>query len=94
MQKKMYTLKWAIAYKNKAYVEVYGKKKAHDLMYNLSFCVLGLSVEPVEPVKKEPNEKRQKINEYYRKWRERNREKVQQYQENYRRKNNEIIKKN
>lgn len=47
-----YPLKWGIRYGDRTYIEVYGKKRAYDLLYNLSNCVNGLSVVPLEPKKK------------------------------------------
>lgn len=90
MQKKPYSLKWAITYNNKRYIIVYGKKRAYDLAYKLSYCTIGLNVEPVEPTRKEFNAARQKINEYYRKWRKENHDKVKEYQKRYRSRKQEI----
>jgi hypothetical protein len=44
-----YPLKWSICYQGKPYIELYGKKKAYELMYKLSMHVNGLSVIPVKP---------------------------------------------
>jgi hypothetical protein len=44
-----YPLKWGIFYKKRPYIELYGKKRAYDLLYQLSMCVDGLMVLPVHP---------------------------------------------
>lgn len=44
-----YPLKWAICYQGKPYISLYGKKKAHDLLYKLNHTMLGLTVIPLEP---------------------------------------------
>jgi hypothetical protein len=44
-----YPLKWAICYRGKPYISLYGKKKAHDLLYKLNQTMLGLTVIPLEP---------------------------------------------
>jgi len=46
-----YPLKWGICYKRRPYIELYGKKRAYDLLYHLSMCVDGLMVAPVNPKK-------------------------------------------
>ncbi|TDG00327.1 hypothetical protein [Paenibacillus piri] len=45
-------MKWGIHYNGKIYVEVYGKKKAHDLLYQLSMCLEGLRVAGIQPKQK------------------------------------------
>lgn len=44
-----YPLKWAICYRGKPYIALYGKKKAHDLLYKLNQSMVGLSIIPLEP---------------------------------------------
>jgi|GEM_PF-4929996 len=44
-----YALKWGISYRGKTYITVYGKRKAHELLYILSMNVTGLSVVAVQP---------------------------------------------
>ncbi|MNC31666.1 hypothetical protein D3C75_799940 [compost metagenome] len=44
-----YPLKWAICYRGKPYISLYGKKKAYDLLYKLNQTMLGLTVIPLEP---------------------------------------------
>lgn len=44
-----YPLKWAICYRGKPYISLYGKKKAHDLLYKLNQTMLGLTIIPLEP---------------------------------------------
>ncbi|MDG0790770.1 hypothetical protein OMP38_07780 [Cohnella ginsengisoli] len=39
-------------YKDGTYCAVYGKKKAHDMLYRLSYCVNGLSVVPMSTRRK------------------------------------------
>jgi hypothetical protein len=53
-----YALKWGISYRGKTYITVYGKKKAHELLYILSMNVTGLSVVAVQP-KPRPRRKKQ-----------------------------------
>ncbi|MDQ1910387.1 hypothetical protein RAC89_07740 [Paenibacillus sp. GD4] len=47
-----YPIKWGIRYGDRTYLEVYGKKRAYDLLYSLSSCVNGLTVVPLHPKKK------------------------------------------
>jgi len=89
---KKYPIKWAICYKDKPYIEVYGKKKAHDLLYRLSQSCEGLSVQPVMTPSKKTKGKQLSKNEYYKKWRNRNREKLRQYQREYYRRRREAEK--
>lgn len=44
-----YPIQWGISYKNKTYLKVYGKKKAHDLCLHLSGCLQNLTVVPILP---------------------------------------------
>lgn len=48
-KERKYPLKWAICYRGKPYISLYGKKKAHDLLYKLNQTMLGLTVVPLEP---------------------------------------------
>lgn len=48
-EQQKYPLKWAICYLGKPYIALYGKKKAHDLLYHLSKSFVGLTIIPLEP---------------------------------------------
>lgn len=48
-EERKYPLKWAICYQGKPYLELYGKKKAYDLLHHLNKSFDGLSIVPVEP---------------------------------------------
>lgn len=48
MEEHKYPLKWAICYNGKPYIALYGKKKAHDLLYHLGKSFTGLTVIPLE----------------------------------------------
>ncbi len=55
-----YAWKWGIAYREKTYLEVYGKKKAHDLHYMLSQSLLGLTVVPISTAGERTGERRKR----------------------------------
>jgi hypothetical protein len=78
-----YPMKWGIHYRNRTYIQVYGKKRAHDLLYQLSSCVQGLSVVPVMTERKARNPSVES-GDYYKHWRAKNRDKVRAYQREYR----------
>jgi hypothetical protein len=47
-----YYRKWSITYRGKAYLQIYGKKNAYDLLYRLSQFYVGLDIEPFREGKK------------------------------------------
>jgi hypothetical protein len=79
-----YPLKWGIRYRNRVYMEVYGKKKAHDLLFVLGLCVQGLSVVPVKAEHKLRSRLSVPPADYHKHWRTKNRDKVREYQREYR----------
>ncbi len=84
MRKKKYSQKWAITYKDKSYIYVYGKKKAYELLYRLSQHVIGLRVKNVYPRKSSPSDREMKLREYNKMWRAKNPDKLKAYREKYR----------
>ncbi|GEM_PF-2965140 len=75
--KARYNARWVITYKGRAYVTVYGKKKAYELFVRLSHCMIGLEVEPApRRVKKRSAAD---IAAYNQRWREQNPDKVKAY---------------
>lgn len=89
-----YPVKWGIKYRDKTLVVTNGKKKAYDLLYNLSNCVHGLVVVPIIPEKKvvSSSEERNRSRDYYKRWVANNREKVRAYQREYQMKKRGKIK--
>ncbi|WP_233532113.1 hypothetical protein [Paenibacillus alkalitolerans] len=82
MQKKKYNTKWAITYKGKSYITIYGKKKAYDMYVKLSASVDGLEI--VQAEKREKTAKsREEKQKYCRSWREKNKDKVKEYNRKY-----------
>lgn len=84
MAAKGYPMKWGIMLHDKMYIQVYGKKRAYELLYSLSSCVNGLYVMPVAPKLKKVQAELSKSGEYYKKWRAKNKEKIRAYQREYR----------
>lgn len=78
-----YPVKWGIKYGDKTYIVIKGKKKAYAMLYQLSYCVNGLTVIPICPEKKQPLRERSRSRDYYRRWVASNREKVRAYQREY-----------
>ncbi len=76
MPNKKYNSKWAISYRGKNYLFIYGKKKAYDLLIRLNSSLIGLMVVRVEH-REEKNSKEK--SKYYRFWRAKNKEKVKEY---------------
>lgn len=91
---KKYPLKWGIYYHGKLYMQVYGKKKAHDMLYRLSMSIHGLTIQPILPdeATHEPAARKKTVDkmDYYRIWRDKNRDKIRAYQREYYRKKRKV----
>lgn len=62
MGREEYTRKWSITYKGTPYRDIYGKKKAYDLLYELSKQIDNLEVVPSDREKPAPRAKRKPYN--------------------------------
>lgn len=62
MHNEQYPRKWSITYKGVPYRDVYGKKKAYDLLYELSKHMDNLEIVPSDKDKPAPKAKRKPYN--------------------------------